>query len=557
MIRNIWQNYKRYLNIAYKESKFALSFGIFAAFFETLSIYLLANLITNLENNGFSLSLKIFQLNYLSKEIHIIIFIFSAAFSAFLYYLTNKSIVKAKSKIERFIRKEITDLTINIKWEYYLRLSQGDIAKSIISEGQNISEGFMYFLSAITYSIIAISYFIACLVLVPDTFFVLIIYAIFAFRIYVYYSRKADYYGKDLSEITSNIGKWTASIFNNLKYLKSISKDRLAKEESNLIFKKFAISYENAMIASYKSKLVTEILTIFFISLAIIFIVFRGSSTSNLILSLSLFVRMTPKVYNAQSRLLDSLAMVSWPKNHIEKTKWARNYNDYVYQNKKIFKFNGDIIFDSVEFNYPGCESILKNINLKIKKNESLGIIGKSGSGKSTILDLISGIITPKKGNIFLAGENINNININSWRNKLGIVMQENYYKNDTVASNIALGKEINFDKIKSCLIKANAWDFVSKLPNGINELIFDRGIRFSGGEKKKLALARALYSDPEVLLLDEPSTGLDKLSEKQLISSIEKLKGKITVIIISHKKEIIHICDRVLELNNKVLKEL
>ena len=557
MIRNIWQNYKRYLNVANKESKFALAFGIFAAFFETLSIYLLANLITNLENNEFIINLKIFQLNYLSKEIHIIVFILSAAFSAFLYYLSNKSVVKAKSKIERFIRKEITDLTINIKWEYYLRLSQGDIAKSIISEGQNISEGFMYFLSSIIYSTIAITYFFACLILVPDTFLVLIIYAIFAIRIYVYYSRKADYYGKDLSKITSNIGKWTASIFNNLKYLKAISKDRLAREESNLIFKKFAISYENAMIASYKSKLVTEILTICFISLAIVFIVFRGSNTSSLILSLSLFVRMTPKVYNAQSRLLDSLAMVSWPKNHREKTKWAKNYNDYVNQNKSIFKFNGDIIFESVEFNYPECESILDNINLKIKKNESLGIIGKSGSGKSTILDLISGIITPKKGNIYLAGKNINSININSWRNKLGIVMQENFFKNDTVASNIALGKEIDFDKIKSTLIIANAWDFVSKLPNGINELVFDRGIRFSGGERQKLALARALYSDPEVLLLDEPSTGLDKLSEDQLISAINKIKGKMTIIIISHKKEIINICDRVLEVNNKLLKEL
>ena len=557
MIRNIWKHYNRYLNIANKESKLALTFGIVAAFFETLSIYLLANLITNLENEVYSINIKNIQLDSFSKEIHIIFFILSAALSAFLYYLSNKNIVKAKSKIERFIRKEITDLTINIKWEYYLRLSQGDISKSIISEGQNISEGFMYFLSAITYSIIAITYFIACLILVPDTFFVLIIYAIFAFRIYVYYSRKADYYGKDLSKITSSIGKWTASIFNNLKYLKAISKDNLARDESNLIFKRFALSYENAMIASYKSKLITEILTIIFISLAVIFIIVRGSNISNLILSLSLFVRMTPKVYNAQSRMLDSLAMVSWPKIHSEKIKWAKNYNDIICKNKKIFKFNGDIIFESVEFNYPGCESILKNINLKIKNNEILGIIGKSGSGKSTILDLITGIIKPSKGNIYLSGKNINNININSWRDKLGIVMQENFYKNDTVASNITLGKEIDFKKIKSALIKANAWDFVSKLPMGINELIFDRGVRFSGGERQKLALARALYFDPEVLLLDEPSTGLDKVSENQLISSIEQIKGKMTIIIISHKKEVVHICDRVLEIKDKELKEL
>ena len=103
------------------------------------------------------------------------------------------------------------------------------------------------------------------LLLVPDTFFILIIYALFAFRIYLFYSRKADQFGKNLSNITSNIGKWTSSIFNNLKYLKAISKDRLAKEAAKDIFIKFANSYENARVASYKSKLITEIMTIIFV----------------------------------------------------------------------------------------------------------------------------------------------------------------------------------------------------------------------------------------------------------------------------------------------------
>ena len=195
----------------------------------------------------------------------ILIFITFASLSAFLYYLSNKNVVKAKTKIERFVRDEITNLTLDIKWEYFLKLSQGDISKSIIAEGQNISEGFMYFISAINYSLIAFIYFITCLILVPESFLILIIYAIFAFRIYIFYSKKADKFGRRLSEMTTNIGKWSAAIFNNLKYLRSISKDLLAKEESKNIFLKFAESYENAMVASYKSKFVNEILTIIFI----------------------------------------------------------------------------------------------------------------------------------------------------------------------------------------------------------------------------------------------------------------------------------------------------
>ena len=158
-----------------------------------------------------------------------------------MYFLSNKNIVKAKCKVERFIRQEITDLTLKIKWENYLQMSQGDISKSIIAEGQNISEGYMYFLSAITYSLIAFTYFLACLILVPNTLFILLIYSLLTFRIFLYFSRKADHFGKNLSEITSNIGKWTSSIFNNLKYLRAISKDSFAKEESEIILKNLQI----------------------------------------------------------------------------------------------------------------------------------------------------------------------------------------------------------------------------------------------------------------------------------------------------------------------------
>ena len=556
MIKRIWKSYSRYIKVSNKESKYALSFGIIGAFLETFSIYLLANLITNLSITNAKIPFGMLSKMNLDINHYILYFLLSSILSASLYYFSNKNIVKAKCKIERFIRQEITNLTLNIKWEYYLKISQGDISKSILSEGQNISEGYMYFLSAITYSVIALTYFLACLILVPSTFFILIIYALFAFRVYIYYSRKADEFGQNLSEITSNIGNWTSAIFNNLKYLRSISKDSIAKKESNHIFLKFANSYEKAMVASYKSKFITELLTIIFICIAITFILLNGSNTSNLILSLSLFVRMTPKVYNAQSRLLDSVAMISWPKSHQEKIKWSESYKES-YKKSKFADFDGSIIFKSVGFNYPKSPFIFKDINLDIKKNECIGIIGKSGTGKSTILDLITGIIKPKRGEIYLSGENIKKIDLTSWRSRLGIVLQENFFKNDSLSSNISLESLIDKDKIKQCLVKANAWEFVKNLPNGIDELILERGIRFSGGERQRLALARALYSNPKVLLLDEPSSGLDKISEDKFISSIKKIKGTMTIIIISHKKEVVNICDRVLKLDNKGLNEL
>ncbi len=560
MINELWKSYKRYIRISKKESIFAISFGILGAFFETIAIYLLANLITGIENKNVIINSNLIKINLLNKEFAIIFFISTALFSAILYFFSNKNIIKAKCKIERFVRQEITDITLKIKWEYYLKLSQGDISKSIISEGQNISEGYMYFISSITYISIAIAYFIICLVLVPDTFLILIIYAIFAFRIYIYYSNKAQIHGKDLSEITSNIGNWTSSIFNNLKYIKTISKDNLAKEEANKIFYKFSESYSKAMIASYKSKLITEILTIIFIFLAILYIIINQSSKSDLILSLSLFVRMTPKVYSAQSRLLDSVAMISWPKLHHAKINWSKSHINYS-KNKRdssLFKYKGDIILKSISFKYPENQPILENLNLSIKDKESIGIIGDSGSGKSTLIDLITGIVQPTKGEIYVSGSNINSIDIESWRSKIGIVMQDNFFKNESIVANVALGdKNINNRKLVNSLKQSNSWIFVKNLPNGINEIMFDGGMRFSGGQRKKLALARALYSSPEVLILDEPSTGLDEKSELEFMKTIKKLLGKMTIVIVSHKKEIVQMCDRVLIVEGKKLKNI
>ncbi len=559
MLNKTWKSYSRYFHISKKESFKSLFLGIIGAFLETFSIYLLVNLISNIEDGS-----KIFQtLNILSisfnKEVYIFIFLFSSISSAFIYYLSNKNIVKAKCIIERFIREEITDLTLNIKWEYYLRLSQGDISKSIVAEGQNISEGYMYFLQSISNAFIALTYFLICLLVVPDTFLILILYAFLAYRIYLHYAVKAATFGKNLSSITSNIGNWTSSIFNNLKYIRTISKDKLARNESKNIFLKFSDSYSMAMIASYKSKLVTEILTIIFIFLSILYILISKSSASNLILSLSLFIRMTPKVYNAQSRLLDAVAMISWPKLHIEKINWVSKYSqNYSNFNYKQPNFKGNIKIQSINFNYPDCENIFEKLNLQIKANQSIGIIGKSGSGKSTLIDLLTGIVKPTKGNILISGVDINKINLNVWREQIGIVMQDNYFKNDSIAANIALGeKSFNKKRVIESLIKSKSWDFVKKLPNGIDEIIYDRGMRFSGGEKQKLSLARALYSNPKLLILDEPTTGLDYKSELQFISSINQLLGSITVIIISHKKEIVKMCNSVFTIENKKLKKI
>ena len=550
MIKELIFSYFGFVKQIKKESLIAIIAGIIAAITETIAIYYLSKIIRNLEYLRINEELTKSDLDLVRGLFTFLIF---SIISSIIFFISNKYLVICKSKLERIIRQDITKSTLELDWPHFINLDQGEISKKIITEGEQIATGFMYFLSAIIFFFVSLTYFIVCLFLVKNTLIILMFYAFIAFRIYKYFSKKARLLGKDLSIITSNIGKSSSAIFNNLKYIRSNGKEKIALEDSNKIFKEFSDSYEKSMTASYKSKQVTEILTSIFIFTAVFYIFFYKAFNTDIILSLSLFIRLAPRIYNTQTRLLDATALISWPKKYQENKKWADKYKLKNKKKKlKIDFIEANILFESVWYKYPNSENwIIKDANFTISENEFIGISGKSGSGKTTLIDLITGLIKPKKGNIFISNKNYNNIDLNNLRAQLGIIFQDSYLINDTIAANIGLGeKNINLEKVKDSLIKANAFDFVKKLSKGINENILDRGSRFSGGERQRLALARALYKNPKILIMDEPTSALDKNSERIFIDTLKKLRGTVTIILISHKDSILNSCDKVIKIN-------
>ena len=554
MIKQLISSYYDFFKEIKKESIIAILAGIFGALTETIAIFYLSEIIGNLENFKISNTELSFGIN---QEKGLFIFLIFSIISSIIFFISNKYLVICKSKLERIIRRDITERILELDWPYFINLDQGEISKKVLAEGEQISTGFMYFLSAIIFFFISITYLIICFFLVKNTLILLIIYSFIAFRIYKRYSKKAERLGKNLSLITSNIGKSSSAIFNNLKYIRSNGKENIAMEDSNTVFKEFSKAYEESMTASYKSRQVTEVLTAIFIFIAIFYILYFKRFGNEIILSLSLFIRLAPRIYNTQSRLLDATALISWPNKYKENQKWAdRNKLEINNNQIKINLLEPNIIFKSVWYKYPKTEDwIIKDINFRINQNEFIGITGNSGSGKTTLIDLITGLIRPTKGKILIANNNIKNIDLKYWRSNLGIVFQDSYLVNDTIAANIALGeKNIDRFKVKKCLKQANAYDFIKNLEKGIDELIFDRGTRFSGGQKQRLALARALYKEPKILLMDEPTSGLDRSSENIFIESLKRIRGSIIIIIISHKENILNSCDRVVIINKKTI---
>ena len=215
------------------------------------------------------------------------------------------------------------------------------------------------------------------------------------------------------------------------------------------------------------------------------------------------------------------------------------------------FQFNKSIKLNGVYFSYPNVSKYnLDNINLAINCKQKIGIVGGTGSGKTTAVDLILGLLNPQKGSLEVDEVLINNQNKRSWQSLIGYVPQQIYLSDSSISSNIAFG--VDKDKINNKLVEevskvANLHEFVSKeLENGYDTIVGEHGVRLSGGQRQRIGIARALYQKPQLLIFDEATNALDNLTEKEVIKAIEKLDNKITVIMIAHRINTVVNCDKI-----------
>ena len=214
----------------------------------------------------------------------------------------------------------------------------------------------------------------------------------------------------------------------------------------------------------------------------------------------------------------------------------------------KLYDFQNAIEFHNVSFRYAQGEVVLADINLLIKKGDVVAIVGPSGSGKSTMVDLVPRFYDPSSGTITIDGTDLRQVELKSLREKIGIVTQETILFNDTVRNNIAYGlEECPLDRVVAAARAANAHGFIMEMPEGYDSLIGERGVKISGGERQRLALARAILKNPPILILDEATSALDTQSEILVQEAIEHLMAGRTSIVIAHRLSTIQHADRIL----------
>ena len=368
--------------------------------------------------------------------------------------------------------------------------------------------------------------------------------------------------GKALQiEHSKNI-KIIGQSFSSIKEIKISQKENfftnLYYTSVNLIEKLYFFSY---LVSKYP-RLLLEILAVLMIT-SFAFIMFFFDAEGQLIPLLALLAAACIRFIPALNSIIGSLNSLKFYSPSFDliykQLKTALSAKDATNKiannlNKDKINFDIEIALKDVSFSYPNSNKLaLENVNLNIKKGEIIAIIGSSGSGKTTLINLILGFISPNKGEVKVDNKNIIN-NLESWQSKLGYVPQDVYLMDETLRENIAFGvleDNVNHDLINEVVKKSRLEDFINNLPDKLESNVGNVGSKISGGQRQRIGIARSLYTEPEILILDEATNSLDIENENKIIDEIFENKSDKTIIIISHRHNNLHRFDKIYKIEN------
>ena len=299
-----------------------------------------------------------------------------------------------------------------------------------------------------------------------------------------------------------------------------------------------------------------ELLGVFAVVVMVILTISQSQPMDTIVVSLALFTGAAFKIIPSFNRMLQAYSFIKYSEpvttSFINQIKSLELFINPKKNNRDFFNYNSPISVSNLSFKYPEAEKlILNNINFSIMPKTCIGIKGESGFGKSTLAKLIIGLFDPLDGKVLIGKKNINE-NIASWMSSIGYVSQNTFLTDDTILRNIAFAEEdvnIDTERVKNCIKQSRLTDFISKLNLKEETKIGEIGKKISGGEKQRIGIARALYKKPKILVLDEATNALDIKTENLILETLEKLKKEITIIFISHKKNSLKICDKIIEI--------
>lgn len=376
------------------------------------------------------------------------------------------------------------------------------------------------------------------------------------------YKPRVRRYGDLRRKYVILMGKWLDQAFGGIKEIKIINRERFfvdsyVEAQNEYIDNRLKYTY-----CSVIPKPVLETACITGIFTVVIFKICIGVDVEYFITTLSVFVLAAYKMMPSVSKMVSYLSSIMFNKAAVdalykdlkELEEYERQLQIIDSESEKTIEMKKEICIRDLSFKYPEMEKmVLESVNIDIPHNKSVAFIGPSGAGKTTLADIILGVLEPTKGIVLADGVNVFS-DVRAWHKNLGYIPQTIYLMDDTIRKNIAFGlsnKEIEDDKIWEALEGAQLRAYIEELPDGLDTIIGERGVRLSGGQRQRIGIARALYTNPDILVLDEATSALDNDTEKAVMEAIDNLAGKKTLIIIAHRLSTIKNCDVIYEIAN------
>ena len=450
------------------------------------------------------------------------------------------------------LRIELIEAMFASRWQYYLRQPTGSLANSVATEAMRAANGFEHSCAVLSLAVQVLIYIvIALFVSWQAALTTLLLGIIFLSSMYrlIRMTKKA---GSKQTRLLKELLSYLSDVLGSVKALKAMARNNMA----DIILRTQARQLEKATRREVMSReslkaLQEPILTILTASGLYVVLVVWGLSLPEVMAMLILFVRLLTVSTRMQRRYQLLVAEESAYWSIRKESEKARSFaeDDIGTLHPTLIK---GISLKNVSFNY-GQRIIFQDLNIEIYANSFSTLTGSSGIGKSTLLDIISRLLEPKSGYIYIDGVDLKQINLKEWRKMIGYVPQETILLHDTVMSNVVVGApDLTQENVEMALRQAGAWEFVNNLPEGIHTIVGERGGLLSGGQRQRIAIARALAHRPKLLLLDEPTSALDLDTEQDICKTLQVLKDSLTIIAVSHQPTLINASDHIINIADK-----
>ena len=483
----------------------------------------------------------------------IAIYIFKNVFIAW----EKNTIYKFSYNIQRRISTKLLTAYMSEPYTFHLNKNVAVLQRSMQEDTDLFAKGIIHAMEAAAEVVVCIA--IGCYLFVVSRSITVIVVGLLLVCLggFMYISKKySSAIGRQSQEYKENIYKWMNQSIGGIKEIKVLNREPYFIARYDAFFAKYVRGLRLNRLIGILPKYVIESVCMTGLLLAVIFKMFLGQR------EIDAFIPQLAVFAVAAFRLLPSVGKIN---EHMSATLYSAPSLDLIYHDLKEveelpemskksdenWKFQNALKIKNVSYHYPDSdENVIEKASFQIERGSSVAFVGQSGAGKTTMVDIILGLLTPQMGKITADGMNIEK-NISVWQKEIGYIPQTIYLSDDTIRNNIAFGvpeEKIDEAAVEAAVEGAQLSEFVESLPNGLETYVGDRGVRLSGGQRQRIGIARALYHNPEILVLDEATSALDNDTEASVMEAIDNLKGEKTMIIIAHRLTTLKNVDRIFE---------